>query len=127
MRPDGVLEQDVRITLKTDDGAFIYVRYAGMRHGPPEVIAWLAQGETVDPSEYYFQSRAGIRNWSRALHLAEQDLGSGRRREAPAERGSVLDIRDIVSDTVCEPTGDKVSAGSVCGNRRPRKLNALAT
>ena len=31
MRPDGVLEQDVRITLRTDDGAFIYVRYAGMR------------------------------------------------------------------------------------------------
>jgi Protein of unknown function (DUF3237) len=54
LRPDGVLEQDVRITLKTDDGAFIYVRYAGMRHGPPEVMA-LAQGETVDPSEYYFR------------------------------------------------------------------------
>jgi hypothetical protein len=39
LRPDGVLEQDVRITLKTDDGAFIYVRYAGMRHGPPEIMA----------------------------------------------------------------------------------------
>jgi len=26
IRPDGVLEQDVRITLKTDDDAFIYVR-----------------------------------------------------------------------------------------------------
>ncbi len=53
-RPDGVLEQDVRIILKTDDGAFIYVRYAGTRHGPPEVMARFAQGETVDPSEYYF-------------------------------------------------------------------------
>ena len=39
MRPDGVLEQDVRITLKTDNGASIYVRYAGVRHGPPEVMA----------------------------------------------------------------------------------------
>jgi hypothetical protein len=55
LRPDGVLEQDVRITLKTDDGAFIYVRYAGMRHGPPEVMARLTQGETVDPSEYYLR------------------------------------------------------------------------
>ena len=55
MRPDGVLEQDVRITLKTEDGAFIYVRCAGMRHGPLEVMARLAQGETVDPSEYYFR------------------------------------------------------------------------
>ena len=52
LRPDGVLEQDVRLILKTDDGAFICVRYAGMRHGRPEVMARLAQGETVDPSEY---------------------------------------------------------------------------
>ena len=127
MRPDGVLEQDVRITLKTDNGAFIYLRYAGMRHGPPEVMARLAQGETVDPSEYYFRVAPGIRNWSRALRLAEQDLGCGCRREITAQHSSVLDFRDTVSDTVCEPTGDKVSAGSVCGNRRPRKLNALAT
>lgn len=55
LRPDGVLEHDVRITLKTDDGAFIYVRYTGIRHGPPEVMARLAQGETVDPSAYYFR------------------------------------------------------------------------
>jgi hypothetical protein len=27
VRSDGVLEQDVRITLKTDDEAFIYVHY----------------------------------------------------------------------------------------------------
>jgi Protein of unknown function (DUF3237) len=55
MRPDGVLEQDVRITLKTDDGAFIYVRYAGMRHATPKVMAKLAQGESVDAKEYYFR------------------------------------------------------------------------
>ena len=41
--------------MKTDDGAFIYVRYAGVRHGRPEVMARLAQGETVDPREYYFR------------------------------------------------------------------------
>ncbi len=55
LRPDGVLEQDVRITLKTDDAAFIYVHYAGMRHGPSEVMKRLARGESVDPSEYYFR------------------------------------------------------------------------
>jgi hypothetical protein len=92
MRPDGVLEQDVRITLKTDNGAFIYLRYAGMRHGPPEVMARLAQGETVDPSEYYFRVAPGIRNWSRALRLAEQDLGCRRRREITAQHSSVLDF-----------------------------------
>jgi hypothetical protein len=55
IRPDGVLEQDVRITLKTDDDAFIFVRYVGMRHGPSKVMARLMQGERVDPSEYYFR------------------------------------------------------------------------
>ena len=54
-RPDGVLEQDVRLTLKTDDDAFIYVRYAGIRHASPEVLARLAGGETVDANEYYFR------------------------------------------------------------------------
>jgi hypothetical protein len=63
-------------------------------------------------------SRAGIRNWSRALRLAEQDLGCGRRREITAQHSSVLDFRDTVSDTVCEPTVDKVSAGS--GLRQPK-------
>jgi hypothetical protein len=49
------LEQDVRLTLRTNDGAFIYVRYSGMRHGSPEVMARLAKGENVDASEYYFR------------------------------------------------------------------------
>lgn len=28
----------------------------GLRHGPPEVIAAIGRGETVDPSTYYFRS-----------------------------------------------------------------------
>ena len=68
-----------------------------------------------------FPRRPGVRDWSGALCLAEQHPGSGRGREITAQHSSVLDFRDTVSDTVCEPTGDKVSAGSVCGNRRPRK------
>ena len=54
-RADGVLLMDVRLTLKTDDGAFIYMVYNGMRHGPEDVIRRLNAGEPVDPSEYYFR------------------------------------------------------------------------
>src|SRR3982075_1116028 len=53
---DGVLELDLRITLETDDGALIYMTSFGVRHGPPEVLAALARGESVDPSEYYFRT-----------------------------------------------------------------------
>jgi hypothetical protein len=70
LRPDGVLEQDVRITLKTDDGAFIYVRYAGMRHGPPEVMARLAQRRDGRSERILFPGRPDVRDWSGAVRLA---------------------------------------------------------
>jgi hypothetical protein len=56
LRVDGVLELDLRITLETDDGALIYMTSLGIRHGPPDVVAALARGETVDPSAYYFRT-----------------------------------------------------------------------
>ncbi|HEV7364973.1 MAG TPA: DUF3237 domain-containing protein [Gemmatimonadales bacterium] len=56
LRPDGVLELDLRITLKTDDQALIYMRFQGIRHGPPEVIAALGRAESVDPAKYYFRT-----------------------------------------------------------------------
>ena len=56
LRPDGVLELDLRITLETDEGALIYMSSFGLRHGPPEVLAALANGESVDPSKYYFRT-----------------------------------------------------------------------
>jgi hypothetical protein len=56
MRQDGVLTLDVRLTLQTDDGALIYMRYNGMRHGPADVMARVNRGEAVDPSSYYFRA-----------------------------------------------------------------------
>ena len=55
-RPDGVTQLDVRMTLETDDGALIYMTYRGLRHGPAAVMARMAKGEAVDPSEYYFRT-----------------------------------------------------------------------
>jgi hypothetical protein len=56
LRSDGVLEMDVRFTLRTDDGALISMRSFGLRHGPPAVIAAIGRGETVDASTYYFRT-----------------------------------------------------------------------
>ena len=55
-RSDGVLEMDLRVTLRTDDGALISMSSFGLRHGPPEVIAAIGRGQTVDPSTYYFRT-----------------------------------------------------------------------
>ena len=46
----------MRVTLETDDGELIYMTYRGLRHGPPEVMARLAKGESVDPASYYFRT-----------------------------------------------------------------------
>jgi len=56
VRADGLADLDARYTLETDDGALVYVRNRGYRHGPPEVIARLAKGEAVDPSLYYMRT-----------------------------------------------------------------------
>jgi hypothetical protein len=54
-RNDGVMVLDVRLTLETDDGAYIHMRYNGLRHGPADVMAKVARGEPVDPNSYYFR------------------------------------------------------------------------
>jgi hypothetical protein len=56
LRPDGVLELDLRVTLETDDGALVHFTSFGLRHGPADVLAALSRGEPVDASKYYFRT-----------------------------------------------------------------------
>jgi hypothetical protein len=56
IRADGVADLDARYTLETGDGALIYVRNHGLRHGPAEVLRRLAAGEPVDPTRYYMRT-----------------------------------------------------------------------
>jgi hypothetical protein len=55
VRSDGATTLNVRLVLKTTDEALIGMTYRGLRHGPPEVVARLEKGETVDPASYYFR------------------------------------------------------------------------
>jgi hypothetical protein len=56
VREDGTAVLEARYTIRTDDGALIYVRNDGYRHGPADVMAALARGESVDPALYYFRT-----------------------------------------------------------------------
>jgi hypothetical protein len=56
VRADGVADLDARYTLETEDGALIYVRNRGYRHGPEHVMRRLSAGESVDPSLYYMRT-----------------------------------------------------------------------
>jgi len=55
LRGDGVAELEARYTLRTDDGALIYVRNCALRHGSAEAMAALAAGRAADPASYYFR------------------------------------------------------------------------
>ena len=52
---DGAWMLNVRIVLKTDDGAIIGMPYTGIRHGPQDVLDRIARGETVKATDYYLR------------------------------------------------------------------------
>ncbi len=51
-RADGVMLIDVRLALKTDDGALIYLSYQGRFLAEPEAMARFSKGVLLDASEY---------------------------------------------------------------------------
>jgi len=63
--PDGTAIGDIRYTLRTDDGALLYVQSRSLRHGSPEVLARLARGDEVDASDYTFPPATQIETASR--------------------------------------------------------------
>ena len=56
VRNDGVMEIDVRLALKTNEGDLIYMNYKGIIKIPPAVGKRMQNGENVEASEYYFRS-----------------------------------------------------------------------
>jgi hypothetical protein len=94
LRADGVLELDLRATLRTDDGALVSVRSFGLRHGPPEVIAAVARGEAVDRATYYFRTTPRFETAHPAYGFLNRlvALASGERRP----EGSIYTIHEVL-------------------------------
>jgi len=57
---NGVAELDTRYAIETDDGAIIEIQNFGYRHGPDDIMAKVAAGEDVDPSQYYMRTSARL-------------------------------------------------------------------
>jgi hypothetical protein len=55
VRKDSCIKLDVRLVLRTTDGAFIVMTYQCLRAGTPDVMERLDKGEDVDPTSYYFR------------------------------------------------------------------------
>jgi muconolactone delta-isomerase len=72
--PDGTALGDIRYTLQTDGGDVLYVQSRGVRHGSAEVLARLARGEDVDPSEYTFRTSSQIETAATELDWLNQGV-----------------------------------------------------
>ncbi|WP_280831064.1 DUF3237 domain-containing protein [Mycolicibacterium frederiksbergense] len=55
VRPDGVVELDIRALLRIESGSLVYLSGTGFRHGPPDVLQRIAAGDVVAATEYYFR------------------------------------------------------------------------
>ncbi len=51
-RADGALVIDVRLTMKTDDGATLYLAYQGSMTGNADAMARFRNGERLAPEDY---------------------------------------------------------------------------
>ena len=52
--PSGVFRVDARVTVRTDDGATIFISYNGVVDVTPEVFERMRLGEAVTPADLYF-------------------------------------------------------------------------
>ena len=94
VRADGSAQQDVRMLLKTDDGALILMTYRGVRHGSPEVNARIQRGERVDGSEYYLRTAPFFETSSEKYSWINRivAVGVGERRSPDAVVYEVFEI-----------------------------------
>jgi hypothetical protein len=93
IRADGVADLDARYTLETGDGALIYVRNRGYRHGPAEVLKKLSLGEAVDPSLYYMRTTPSLETGDARYSWLNRMVcvATGARRAAAVE----LDVYEV--------------------------------
>ena len=93
IRTDGAVDIQARYTIETNAGTKIMVRSDGLRHGPPEVLAKLARGDSVDPSLYYFRTVMRFETADPALDWLNRILALARgQREARAVRIDVYEV-----------------------------------
>ncbi len=93
IRGDGAADISARYMIETDTGGRILVASDGLRHGPPEVLAALARGDSVDPSLYYFRTVMRFETADPAVDWLNRILAVARgQREARSVRLDVYEV-----------------------------------
>jgi len=83
IRPEGVLQLDVRATLRTDDGALVYAQYGGLLVASAEVFQRLTQGEDVSLDQYYLYTNPMFQTAAPQYDWLNRTMAVGRGRVIP--------------------------------------------
>lgn len=94
IRADGAFTLDVRLVLKTDDGALIGMTYRGLRHGSPEVLAKVAKGEPVDTAQLYFRTAVFFETSAPKYDWINRIIGIGTGHRLP--EGPVYEVFELL-------------------------------
>ncbi len=93
-RPDGAMAIDVRIALKTDDGALIYMTYQGLFRAAPEVMERFARGALLDETEYSLRTLARFETGAQAYGWLNDTLCIGVGRQTA--EGPIYSLHQVL-------------------------------
>lgn len=91
---DGTVLLDVRLVLRTDDGALVSYRYRGVRAAPPDVLARIDRGEDVAASEYYMRTTGMLETAAPAYGWLNRIVVVALGARVPA--GPVYDVFEVL-------------------------------
>ena len=85
IQQDGFTELDTRYTIKTEQGALVYVQNPGIRTAPPDVMQKLLAGQVVDPKLVYFRTQPKFETAAPELQWLAKSLFVGVGERYPTE------------------------------------------
>ncbi|MEI6301188.1 MAG: DUF3237 domain-containing protein [Betaproteobacteria bacterium] len=93
-RQDNAIQPDVRLTLRTDDNAHVWVTYRGIRHGPQDIMDKIARDEPVDPGDYYQRSSLYFETGAARYDWLNRIIGIGTGRRIPGQM--IYDVYELL-------------------------------
>lgn len=91
---DGALRPDVRIPLRLDDGEVLLITYRGVRHGPPEVMQRIANGEQVPHDAYYLRTALQFETASTKYSWLNRVVAVGVGKRGPT--GVIYEVHEVL-------------------------------
>lgn len=94
VRPDGLVEIDVRSSVQMDDGTNVYVENTGMRVAPADEAERVKRGETIPADEVYFRMTLRFETSSEKYRWLTQSIFVGKVQRRPT--GLTIDVYRVL-------------------------------